>query len=422
MPVDTDAQNHAPEAATTTSGEHGGEKHKTIQVGMVGSGYVAKAHTLAYNNAPLLYWPNLPQVNKRRIADVSPELAARGAQRLGWSEGVDDWRRVTQADDIDLVDIVTPNDTHAEIAIDAANHGKHVLCEKPLALDATSAAEMARAAHAAGVVNQVCFTYRSWPGVRLARKLIDEGRLGRIVHFRAFFLQDYALDATLPLVWRMQREKAGSGKLGDGGSHLIDLARYLVGDVDRVFARLNTVIKERPAAIDRGEAVFRAKDAATTGELIPVDVEDTADLLLDFAGGATGLVQTSWVASGHKLDLGFEIGGEHGAIRISWQRANEIEVFFEEDDAETPGFRTILLGPAHPGGAEFWSVPGQQLGMNDAFLMMIRETLSAVSEKRAATPDFVDGLRACEVVDAALASGRSERWVDVERTAIGGPS
>jgi predicted dehydrogenase len=383
---------------------------------MVGSGYVAKAHTLAYNNAPLVYWPELPPVEKRRIADVTPELAARGASRLGWAEGVDDWKRVTRADDVDLVDIVTPNDAHAEPAIDAANHGKHVFCEKPLATDAEAARAMAEAAQKNGIVHRVCFTYRAWPGIRLAKQLIDDGRIGKVMHFRAFFMQDYAIDASLPLVWRLQRDRAGAGKLGDGGSHLIDLARFLVGDIDRVFARLKTFITERPAMVDRGEAIFRAAGAETTGTLVPVDVEDVADVLLEFEGGATGLIQTTWVASGHKLDLGFEVGGDRGAIRLNWQRSNEVE-FYSADDADgLQGFRTIVLGPQHPGAAEFWSVAGQQLGMSDAFLVAVGDVLRAVQEDRTGHPDFIDGLRACEVIDAALVSGAEERWVDVTRS------
>jgi predicted dehydrogenase len=393
-------------------------KRDAIRVGMVGSGYVAKAHSLAYDNARLLYWPDLPRVAKLRIADVSRELAERGADRFGWGEGVDDWQRVTRAEDIDLVDIVTPNDTHAEIAIDAATHGKHILCEKPLAIDAASAREMTEAAVKAGVVNQVCFTYRGWPGVQLARKLIDDGRIGRVTHFRAYFLQDYALDASLPLVWRMQRSRAGAGKLGDGGSHLIDLARYLVGDVDRVFARLKTFVKQRHAAVDTGEAVFRGEGAQSSDELVSVDVEDAADVLLEFEGGAIGVIQTSWVASGHKLDLGFEVGGERGAIRLSWQRSNELEFFSADDDEEASGFRTIVLGPAHPGAAPFWSVAGQGLGMTDAFAISMAELLSAIREDRPARPDFVDGLRVCEVINAALESGDEERWVDVQRAQV----
>jgi predicted dehydrogenase len=391
---------------------------REIKLGMVGSGYVAKAHTLAYNNVHTLNWPDMPRVRKLRIADVNAELAERGAQRLGWEQGTDDWRRVTQADDIELVDIVTPNDTHAEIAIDAAEHGKHIYCEKPLAVDAASARAMVEAAQKAGVVNQVCFTYRSWPGVQLARKLIDDGKLGEIKHFRAWFLQDYALDATLPLVWRMQRGRAGAGKIADGGSHLIDIARFLVGDVDRVFARMKTFVTERPAAIDTGQAVFRGEGAAKTTEMVPVDIEDAADVLLEFENGAIGTIQTSWVASGHKLDIGFEIGGDRGAVRLSWQRNNELEYFSADDADETQGFRTIVLGPQHPGAKPFWSIAGQGLGMNDAFLIAAGELLRNVAEERPASPDFVDGLRACEVVDAALVSGDEQRWVDVARAPV----
>jgi len=393
---------------------------KPTRVGMVGSGYVARAHTLAYNNATLFRWPDLAPVERRRIADVSMEFATRGAERLGWEDAVDDWHLVTRGEDIDLVDIVTPNDTHAEIAIDAAENGKHIFCEKPMAIDGRTALAMTEAAHRAGVVNQVCFSYRAWPGVRFARRMIEEGKLGKIVHFRAWFLQDYALDATLPMVWRLQRDKAGSGKLGDGGSHLIDLARFLVGEVDQVFGHLNTFIKERPRAVDTGEAVFTSDGGSTEAELVPVDVEDSADVLLRFENGATGLIQTSWVAAGHKLDLGFEIGGELGALRLSWQRGNEIEYFSRADEDETAGFRVLPLGPSHPGYADFWKIAGQGLGMSDAFLLAVGDVLQAVQDGRSApgSPDFLDGLRACEIVDAALRSGEEESWVAVERSLV----
>ena len=391
---------------------------RPIRVGMVGAGYVAKAHSLAYNNAHLLYWPALPRVEKVRVADISLELAQRGAERFGWADATDDWHRVTRDDDIDLVDIVTPNDTHAAVAIDAAEHGKHIFCEKPLATDADAARGMFEAAEAAGVINQVCFTYRAWPAVRLARKLIDDGRLGRIHHFRTWFLQDYALDASLPLVWRMQRDRAGAGKLGDGGSHLLDLAHYLVGDISRVCAHLRTFIPERPAAIDRGEAIFRSGTGLSTGEMVSVGVEDSADVLLEFENGAIGVMQTSWVASGHKLDLGFEVGGEKGAVRFSWQHSNELDYYAPDQEDEVAGFRTIVLGPQHPSAAPFWSVAGQGLGMNDAFLIAVGDLLRAITEERPATPDFRDGLRVCEVIDAALKSGREKRWVDVLRTPI----
>jgi predicted dehydrogenase len=394
---------------------------ETVRIGLVGSGFMARAHTMAFNNASSVYWPHLPAIQKVRLADVDEQLAAGAAERWGWRDSTTDWRRITQGDDVDLVDIVTPNDVHAEIAIDAARSGKHVLCEKPLANSAAAAAEMHRAVVEAGVTSQVNFIYRKWPAVMLARQLIERGDIGAVMHFRAHFLQDYALDASLPRGWRMQRSRSGGGSLGDVGSHLVDLARYLVGEeIVRVCARTKTFIGERPPVPGLGEAAFRSDGEARSEQLLPVDVDDAADVLFDFASGAMGVLQTNWVASGHKIDLCFEVGGEKGSVRFSWQHGNELEVYLDADsDSALRGYRTVILGPAHPGGEGFWPVPGQGLGYGDAFLIAWRDLFTSLRDGTPASPDFLDGLRACEVVEAALASAETGAWVDVVR--LGGP-
>jgi predicted dehydrogenase len=390
---------------------------EAIRIGIVGSGFMTRAHTMAYNNAPSIYWPALPPVEKVRLADVTQELATAGADRWGWGEGVTDWRTITRADDVDLVDIVTPNDVHAEIAIDAAAHGKHVLCEKPLAHTADAAREMYEAVVAAGVVHRVGFVYRSWPAVMLAKQLIDAGRIGSVMRFQAHFLQDYALDASLPLVWRLQRERSGGGSVGDVGSHLIDLARYLVGDVERVFARCKTFVPKRPPVAASGEAAFRSDGASAIdpATLLDVNVDDAADVLCEFAGGAIGVIQTNWVASGHKIDLAFEVTGDKGSLRFSWQHGNELQVYLADDPVGLQGYRTVVTGPEHPGGAELWPVAGQGFGYSDAFLIASNELLASVTTGRSVSPDFLDGLRACEIVEAALRSDAEQRWVDVAR-------
>ena len=216
-------------------------KQSTIRVGLIGSGFIAKFHSLAYNNLSIMYNPSLPRVERTRLFDVTSDLAAAGAVQLGWQESTDDWRNITRADDIDLVDIVAPNYAHAEIAIDAARHGKHIFCEKPLAHDVSSALQMAKAVHQAGCIHQVGFVYRMWPAVAFAKELIDAGKIGRILHFHSRFLHDYGLDPSLPMSWRFESRKAGAGSIGDIGSHAIDIARYLVGDIVRVFALISYI-------------------------------------------------------------------------------------------------------------------------------------------------------------------------------------
>lgn len=387
-----------------------------VRIGLVGSGFMARAHTMGFNNAPSVYWPQLPAITKVRLADIDAGLAEQAAVRWGWREATTDWRHITQADDVDLVDIVTPNDVHAEIAIDAARHGKHVFCEKPLAHTAEAAAEMYRAVVDAGVTHQINFIYRKWPAVVYARELIASGRLGKVMHFRAHFLQDYALDPFMPRTWRMQRARSGGGSFGDVGSHIVDLARYLVGeDIVRVMARSRTFIGARPAPAAPSEAAF-VREGGASGERLPVDVDDATDVLFDFAGGALGVLQTNWVASGHKIDIALEVGGDQGSVRFSWQHGNELEVFLDaEADGPNQGYRTVVIGPAHPGGEAFWPVAGQGLGYSDAFLIACRDLLTSVIKGTPAAPDFLEGLRACEVVEAALRSDEERAWVDVPR-------
>jgi levoglucosan dehydrogenase len=371
-----------------------------LRVGLVGAGFMAKAHTLAYVNARLLSPDALPPVERVRVADVDAELARRAASAYGWSEGCADWRAVTRADDIDLVDVATPNDSHAEIAIDAARHGKHVLCEKPLANSLAAAREMHRAVELAGVRHFVAFVYRTWPAMALAKRLIDDGALGRLIRLRAMFLHDYGLDRTLPLTWRLRRSSAGAGSVGDIGSHVIDLARLLAGEIRRVMARSATVIAERP---ENGSGLMR-----------PVDVDDLSDVLVEFAGGATGLIETSWVATGSKMDLAFEALGDRGAVRFTWRRPMELQFYSEDDPAERRGFRAIVIGPRHEGAAPFWPVAGQGLGWGDAFTILLRRVLASTSgQPVAGAATFLDGLRAAEVVDAAIRSATEGRWVDL---------
>ena len=391
---------------------------KVIRVGMVGSGFIACVHSLAYASVSRVYWPSLPDIQRLRIADVTLELARTGASRLGWEEATDDWREITRSHDIDVVDIVTPNHTHPDIAIDAAKHGKHVFCEKPLASNAGLARQMCEVASRAGITHQVGFAYRKWPAVAFAKRLIVEGQIGGILHFRGHYFHDYALDPQLPMSWRFESQKSGAGSIGDLGSHLIDLARYLVGDIVRVLARSRTLITERPLAPVTGDSTFRRVSAAETSEsprVGVVDVDDETDMLVEFENGAVGIIQTSWMAGGHKNDLGFELSGDRGSIKFSWQHANELMVYSARDPENIAGYRTVIIGPMHPGAEQFGPVPGLGMGYGDAFLIAIGEMLGSVSQNRPASPDFLDGLRACEVIEACLRSAALGHWVDVTR-------
>jgi predicted dehydrogenase len=359
---------------------------------MVGAGFIARPHSEALGRLAATYGSALPRVERVAICDADGPLAERAATRYGWARSTTDWREVTRADDVDAVLVLTPNDLHCAIAVDAAHHGKHVLCEKPLAERVETARAMRDAVAETGVVHRVAFVYRHWPAMRLARELVDEGAIGRVLRLRAHFFHDYALDRELPATWRFSRERAGAGALGDLGSHAIDLALHLAGDVDRVLARSRTVVPERPAPGGHAPAV-------------PVDVDDATDLWLEHAGGAVGGVEVSWLASGHKTDLAFELQGDEGALRFTWTRSNELRV------SAGDGLRTIVIGPEHPGAEAFWPVAGVGLGWADAFVLAAHDFVAAIAGERSDGPDFHDGLRVAELVAAAQRSAETGTWV-----------
>lgn len=368
------------------------QERGVVRVGIVGGGFMARTHSLAYRAAPLHHGDELPLIQQVRLADVNEQAAQRAAAAYGWREATGDWREITRAPDIDLVDIVTPNDSHAEIAVDAARHGKHIFCEKPLSNTLEGAKTMHAAAQVAGVLTQVGFVFRTWPATALAKQLIQEGRIGEIHQLRAHYFHDYALDTEFSMGWRTDRAVAGAGSIGDLGSHVVDLARYLAGEITDVTARTRTIVAERPGS---------------AGARVSVDVDDMADVLVRFEGGATGVLQTSWMAAGHKTDIGFEISGSHGAISFTWQRPGELLFYDHRDPSYAQGFRTIHIAPEHPGAQAFWPVAGQGLGYGDAFTILIGQFLATLSRAQSTSPSFTDGLRAAEVLDAAVSSARS---------------
>ena len=351
---------------------------------------MAKTHSLAYAAAAMLDHDQLPLIERRRLVDVDAAVARASAERFGWRDVDTDWTAVTRASDVDLVDIAVPNDHHAEIAIDAAAHGKHVLCEKPLADSLAGARRMETAVARAGVTGHVGFVFRKWPAVALAKRLVEQGRIGRPMSFRAHYFHDYALEPAVELGWRAERARAGAGSIGDLGSHVVDLARHLVGEISRVSARTHA---------------FRS-----------AEVDDAADCLLEFEGGAIGTLSTSWMHAGSKTDIGFDLTGERGAVRFTWRRNGELQVYEHAGDAASRGFRTVFAGPAHPGAARFWPVAGQGLGYGDAFTILIAEVLAAAAAGTGTDPSFLDGPRAAEFVDAALRSSERGEWVPARRS------
>lgn len=372
---------------------------RTINVALIGYAFMGKAHSNAYRQvAPFMsprIEPRMQVICGRNQAKV--ETAAR---QYGWAEAATDWRAVVARDDIDLVDISTPGDLHAEIAIAAARAGKAVFCEKPLANTIDEARAMVAAVEEAGVVHMLCHNYRRIPAVMLAKRLIDDGRIGTVRHFRGTYLQDWIADPDFPLVWRLDKTQAGSGALGDLGAHVVDLARFLVGEITEVCGHLETFVTERPMP---GRPDTRG----------PVTVDDASLALARFEHGAIGTIEATRMAPGRKNSNRFEINGSTGTIAFDLERMNELEVYLEGDDVGVRGFHRVLATePEHP-FVEAWWPPGHMLGYEHTFVHTVFDLLEAIADDRIPTPNFHDGLRNQLVLSAIEASSQTRRWVTV---------
>lgn len=375
---------------------------KDLKFAVIGGGFMGKAHSIALATYPMYVWPTAYYPQRELIVEVNDALAAESRQRFGFNRAGTDWRQAVEDPEIDVVDVLVPNVLHYDVVMAAIEAGKHVICEKPLALDAERARRMADAAEAAGIVNQVGFNWRLTPAIQLAKKLIDEGAIGEIRSVRSFWLGEFFNDPSVPLVWRFQKEQAGSGALGDVGSHAIDFSRFLAGEITEVQGVQQYFIKERP--LPGGEG---------TGA---VEVDDATAFMVRFESGATGYIESSWAAPGHKSDAGFEITGSTGSLSFTWERMSELRFYDGRDAADRQGYRTILVGPPHPYGEHFWPVPGYQIGYSDTKVIQILDFIQAVSgEKAAPQTTFRDGLRSTLVEEAVMESARTGQWTKVAR-------
>jgi predicted dehydrogenase len=383
-----------------------------LKVGLIGAGFMGKAHSLAYAALPMFFWPPPAVPIRKMVAELSAEAAAEAAARFGFDTSTSDWRSLVESDDIDVVDISTPNDTHREIAVAALEAGKHVICEKPLAHTVEDAKAMYEAARRSNGVTMVAFNYRRTPAVALARKLIDEGAIGSIRNFRGTYLQDWSADPGSPLSWRFQKDVAGSGALGDIGTHVLDMARYLVGEVASVSSVLRTYITERPLQSGAADKLAAA-EKITDAPMVRVEVDDEVMTLLRFSDGAVGSLEATRNAYGRNNFLTFEIHGEAGSIVFNYERRDELQVFFASDQADRRGFRTIYTGPAHPYGDGLWPIPGLGIGYGETKIVECLDLMRAIVEGTPVSPDFADGYQIARIAAAIQASAVSGAWVDI---------
>ncbi len=385
-----------------------------LRVGMVGYAFMGAAHSQAWRTVNHAF--DLPlSARMSVVCGRSDDAVAAAATKLGWAGHTTDWRTLIDSDEIDLIDICTPGDTHAEIALAALAAGKHVLCEKPLANTVAEAREMAAAATLAqtqGVRAMCGFNYRRVPAVELMRQLVQAGRIGTIRHIRAVYLQDWIVDPQFPLVWRLRKELAGSGALGDIGAHIIDLTQFVTGQsITSVSALTETFIRSRPLPSAGAGLSASSGQGATTGA---VTVDDAALFLARLDGGAVASYEATRFATGRKNALRVELNGSTGSIAFDFERMNELEFYDATRPSTEQGFSRIqVTEPQHPYLSAWWP-PGHPIGYEHTFTHEVRDFIEAIATGVDPTPSFVDAFQVQLVLDAVSRSAESAEWVRVE--------
>jgi predicted dehydrogenase len=376
---------------------------KELNIGLIGYGFMGRTHTNGYKRVNDFF----PDLGLRPVLKAVCGRNAENAQAFAdqWQyESIEtDWKKLIARDDIDAIDICTPNNSHAEIAIAAAEAGKMILCEKPLALNAAEGAKMVAAIEKAGVANTVWYNYRRVPAVTLAKQLIDEGRLGKIFHYRANFLQDWTIDEDVPqggaATWRLDVKAAGSGVTGDLLAHCIDTAIWLNGSIKNVSAMTETFVKERMHA--------------ETGKVEPVGIDDACAFLCRFDNGSLGLFESTRYARGHKALYTLEINGENASIRWDLHDLHRLEYFDHADDGIVRGWRSVHVTDGDQPYMDKWWVPGLQIGYEHTFVHQVADFLESVESGKPCSPTFAEAQETQKVCDAVLESAKTEAWKNV---------
>ncbi|MCU6793053.1 Gfo/Idh/MocA family oxidoreductase [Paenibacillus sp. WQ 127069] len=380
-----------------------------VRIGMIGYKFMGKAHSHAYRDLPFYFDLGIEPVLQTMVGrdKTSVKLAS---EKFGWLSYETDWRRLIEREDIDVIDIGTPNNTHVEIAIAAAEAGKHIICEKPLALNTQQALNMLKAVQKAGVIHMVSYNYRFVPAIQYAKKLIQDGMLGEIYHFRAQYLQDWIMDPGFPLVWRLRKDVCGSGSLGDLMAHSIDLARFLVGEIKEVTGMMETFIKKRPLGEMSG-----GLSASISGEsFADVDVDDAVAAMARFENGAVGVFEATRFGKGNRNGNRLEINGSKGSIRWDMESMNTLQLYLEEDTPGMQGFRSInCTESVHPYGEAYWPA-GHIIGYEHTFINLMHDFMKGILTNTNPNPNFEDGYRNQVILDAIEKSASAGKWMKIK--------
>lgn len=387
---------------------------KTINIGLIGSGFMGQAHSDAYRRAGMLY-RDLPAVPRLcLLADATEELAADAAARFGFERSTGDWRKLVEDPEIDVVDITSPNSMHHEMAMAAIAAGKHVYCEKPLSVTLEEAEEMAAAARSKGVKTMVAFNNIKTPAAMLAKQLIDKGDIGTPMRFRGWFDQGFFSDPELPFSWRCTRKDAGSGALGDLGSHVISVAQYLMGDFESVIAQTQTFFPTRP--VPQGGSGYSAKAGSEAPRAV-VENEDQIQTLVRFANGAGGTIEASRVAAGKVFGIYWEVSGTEGTILMDGERFNELKISRFNDPKPDRGFKTIYAGSQVSQFSAFFGFDfaGGGLGYFDVKVIEVRDLIEGIVNDADCFPNFEFGLANERIIDAMELSLETKTWQTIAR-------
>ena len=373
---------------------------KNIRVGLIGAGFMGRTHSTAYRSISNVFGDDIT-VELEVVADMCEENARALAEKYGYKRWTTNWEEVVSDPNIDMVDITTPNASHCPIAVEAAKHGKHVYCEKPLAMTAKEALDATEAVEQAGIVTSVGFNYVWNPIQQYVRELIASGELGEVVSFRGTFDQDFYNDPDQKHEWRMLKSASASGALGDLASHTISLSQFLVGDITEVCGMTKIIVDQRP-------------DPKNPSVMLPVENDDIVQFMFNYANGACGTIFSNRLAAGRKMALGYEIQLTNGCIVYTQENQNQVQIYRHDDDKRERGFKTVLIAPGHGEYEKFYGGAGICLGYADQKTIEAYHTIKCVAENKPCEIDFRFGAKVMQVIDAVLQSAETRQWVSVE--------